>query len=90
LALSQKQDRFKVSSMCATLVTDVTLVACSSLVFYFLLAELSCMSLILVKCAASHHVRQRVLVEDATHVTKLKEGAKLTHASTVNQETIKH
>ena len=37
-------DRFTVSSMCVTLLTYVNLVACSSLVFYFFLAELSCMN----------------------------------------------
>ena len=35
------------------------------------------------------HMRQRLLVEDATHVTKLKEETKLTHATKVNKETIK-
>ena len=44
MALSQKHDRLKVSGMCVTLLTYVNVVACSSVVVYFFLAELSRMT----------------------------------------------
>jgi hypothetical protein len=44
MALSKKHDRIKVSSMCVTLLTYVNVVACSSLVVYLFLAELSRMT----------------------------------------------
>ena len=62
---------------------------------YFFLAELSCMSNFSIlsdssKMRSIPHARQRLFVEDATHVTKLKEESKLLHATKVNKETVKN
>ena len=81
--------------MVVGLLTYVSLVACGCLVFYFFFPEFSCMSKLVPsvrqvsKVQHPPNIRQRMLAGDATHVTKLTEGSKLTHATKSNKDAIK-
>ena len=81
---------------CASFLTYVSLVACVSLVFLIvsLLALVACISLVsslsLVTCVASSTSNLCLMWGDATHFTRIRKGAKLTHATPFSKEEINH